>query len=1198
MADDAVEAPSPAPGIKKCVIHFPTVNNVVLKEFSAITWSKALAAAEILKYTEGEKCKIATGFLVDVATTTASDNVDLNDNVNVLTATPPVHARFHRNCYQKFTDKRRLVQAQRKRHKTEFEDPSDIPPQPKKPCRSLRSRRSSASFRRSQHVLPSECIICQKVIKDLYNHGKRTKENLTSCQFVDGGKLLQQAINEQNTRILGLIQKQDCVAIEVKYHATCFRNFTRPLTRTESLQPDRLYSLSFSKFCKEVIEVKLIADKKVLELIALKRTFVKTVRDVEGKDIASYKSYNLKRRLQNLYPSLRFVQPKNRNESEIVFVNDLSTESLFSDDRACIDEPSDRFDTDTDSEEDSYFLPTARDSEPYLRERYTSAIVLKKEIEDIPKETMPWPPNSFHLNQDKAESIVPVKLYNFLAWMTGLSEEPTDDKFVHVSEDKHRRILSISQDVIYLASKGRKPMPKHTSLAMAVRHLTGSAQLIGLLNGFGHATSHTSALEHDTALAKQEIRTGGSKLPSCLQESVFTTLVWDNNDFGEETLSGRGTTHNTNGIAIQHRPAASSRPMDSTNDRQETVKKTRERTLQAPEERLIPFFGKKKASPSSLGSKTKLEKTQHAAPVIRARKSDAGYFITKSSASDDGRMLPGWTGFNQMLITLIVPPKATIAYLPVIDASPTETNAVNTILHRSIEIADSLKLGSVVVVVDQAIYAKAQSVRWQTPLFRDRIVLRLGAFHTAMTFLACIGTRFRDAGLEDILIESEVLAAGSVNGVMNGRHYNRSSRCHKLMSEALHQLRWQSFMDSITEDEAKVHRDFIGRLQDSFPSQIYADKLDSDEFNELMKAYTEHVEEKKKTSGTFACNWCSYLDMVDTLLQFTRATRESNWDLHLAAIRAMLPWMFSYNRTNYSRYLPIYWMEMHELARTHPDILKEFQDGNFAVQRQDAYGFAGVPCDQTIEQTVNRDSKTRGGLKGFTVNKGAVCRWTVGHHERAAIMRQCEEMAGKGQRAALRKDLTEGRMKRDQEDVQRIMETVTSLANPFEDVTCTSSEIVHLASGVVASSDVSTDLMVAEAKGDAAFTSYCQERLQDNDKSIQDTLPKSKLKTFSNLAKSSISRVNGTEVLLKSDRDLFARLVIIGKTRQVDLRNMMTYSLGPLPLALAKNDGCLVKTNKARLRSSHPRRFVSSIRRNFVWDRKTMPSSKGRHLDR
>ncbi|KAG1686078.1 Protein phosphatase 1H [Nymphon striatum] len=64
------------------------------------TWSKALASAEIMKNSDGEKCKIAT---------------DLLANANVLIATPPSHARFHRQCCQKFTDKRKLEQAQRKR---------------------------------------------------------------------------------------------------------------------------------------------------------------------------------------------------------------------------------------------------------------------------------------------------------------------------------------------------------------------------------------------------------------------------------------------------------------------------------------------------------------------------------------------------------------------------------------------------------------------------------------------------------------------------------------------------------------------------------------------------------------------------------------------------------------------------------------------------------------------------------------------------------------------------------------------------------------------------------------------------------------------------------------------------------------------------------------------------------------------------
>lgn len=140
-----------------------------------------------------------------------------------------------------------------------------------------------------------------------------------------------------------------------------------------------------------------------------------------------------------------------------------------------------------------------------MTEMYNSAIYLKKEIEDIPTQTMPWPPDSTHLTLDTAEKIVPAKLYNFLSWMVGFNEDPEDDMFVTLPEEQHRRILSLSQDIIYLASKGRKAMPKQTSLAMAVRHITGSAQLIGLLNGCGNATSHTMVLEHDTALAKKEI---------------------------------------------------------------------------------------------------------------------------------------------------------------------------------------------------------------------------------------------------------------------------------------------------------------------------------------------------------------------------------------------------------------------------------------------------------------------------------------------------------------------------------------------------------------------------------------------------------------------------------------------------------------------------------------------------------------------
>ena len=47
-----------------------------------------------------------------------------------------------------------------------------------------------------------------------------------------------------------------------------------------------------------------------------------------------------------------------------------------------------------------------------------------------------------------------------------------------------------------------------------------------------------------------------------------------------------------------------------------------------------------------------------------------------------------------------------------------------------------------------------------------------------------------------------------------------------------------------------------------------------------------------------------------------------------------------------------------------------------------------------MEQTYNRDSKVKGGLTSFTLNRGAVHCWIMSQAERSAISRQCQIMAG------------------------------------------------------------------------------------------------------------------------------------------------------------------------------------------------------------
>lgn len=151
---------------------------------------------------------------------------------------------------------------------------------------------------------------------------------------------------------------------------------------------------------------------------------------------------------------------------------------------------------------------------------------------------------------ENVKKIVPCELFNFLAWICGFSSEPTLMHHVNIDSKKSAKLMSITQDLINLASGGRNPSPKSIALAMALRQMTGSASVISLLSGLGHCMSHSYVLSHETALAQLNI-SNDSTVPPGFANNIPTTLAWDNDDFLEETRSGKGTTHITGGIIIQ-----------------------------------------------------------------------------------------------------------------------------------------------------------------------------------------------------------------------------------------------------------------------------------------------------------------------------------------------------------------------------------------------------------------------------------------------------------------------------------------------------------------------------------------------------------------------------------------------------------------------------------------------------------------------
>ena len=756
--------------------------------------------------------------------------------------------------------------------------------------------------------------------------------------------------------------------------------------------------------------------------------FLQILKD-GGIESPNYKSSYLQNRLKKRFGDKICIWRSNKNSSYIIYCDSVPKGQVI--EAAIASSSSENPYTITDPVQDSYIDDIAVHI-------YYAAKAIRGSLLEV-SSTLKWPPTGDCISEDNIT--IPDMLYNWFAWvLTEDSSTPTISlKRESTSEMIHRRITSFAQDLIYSVSRGRIKTPKHVGLSVLIKSVTGSAEIVKVLNKFGHCISYDQLEEVETAIASQVVTAAENAevfIPSNIKSGIFSTFCWDNNDLSEETLNGIGTTHCTNGIILQKES-----DWCQNLPQVQFSKVERKRSLAINSiPQLDIFHGGKRVGPNE---DIQLQNVSDFENLSKAAKLKDFCFILYRMAFENDIFSPveqqqtvsAWTSFNTQT-KIPVPRKNVIGYLQVIDSSPTELSTVNTALKRSIAIADKLYQHDVVIVFDQAIYAKALEIVWQKPQEYSRVVLRMGAFHTACSFLAVIGKRFGDAGLCDLLVESGVLGTGSLSGVIEGRHYNRAIRLHKLVFEGLQRMRWDAFGRWLQTNNCDFPNDFelAGVLSQirafrNTPSVENIEQLfQSEKVSEILFVYTKYSQNEEGPMKKF---WNSYIDMVSLLLAFLRATREGNWELHLACIRELLPWYFAYDRQNYARYLPVYWLHMINLPKTHPEAHEYLSNGGFCVQRS-SNKFSQSAVDQTIEQTLNRDTKTKGGIIGFSVNKSAVQRWLLNAHERAAISNACRDLAGMNDMHSTgHKETGKHRMARDESDVKSIVSTLQSWSNPF-----------------------------------------------------------------------------------------------------------------------------------------------------------------------
>ena len=92
------------------------------------------------------------------------------------------------------------------------------------------------------------------------------------------------------------------------------------------------------------------------------------------------------------------------------------------------------------------------------------------------------------------------------------------------------------------------------------------------------------------------------------------------------------------------------------------------------------------------------------------------------------------------------------------------------------------------VTADEGAAEKIYQVVWNNPVDFKSVIIHLGDFHGMVELFAIIGKLVSSSGFEDVLYQADLCTSGGINGVLSGKHYNRSWAVHECLSEALNRL--------------------------------------------------------------------------------------------------------------------------------------------------------------------------------------------------------------------------------------------------------------------------------------------------------------------------------------------------------------------------------------------------------------------------
>ena len=211
-----------------------------------------------------------------------------------------------------------------------------------------------------------------------------------------------------------------------------------------------------------------------------------------------------------------------------------------------------------------------------------------------------------------------------------------------------------------------------------------------------------------------------------------------------------------------------------------------------------------------------------------------------------------------------------------------------------------------------------------------------------------------------------------------------------------------------------------------------------------------------------------------------------------------------------------YCSDMTSLPDEHPKVHKFMRNGGFSIQSSNNNTFGRIPVEQTLQETVNKDTQTRGGTKGFSLKPGDVQRYYLTAEFRTLFLRSLPEMIGYAKGKHSHADLHSSRIAQDEKDVAAMVDLIKNWRDPFAGHV----QLSSISTGAVATTATAEDLATAYKVGEAAYADFKKPRLESQPPMVglNDKLKKQKLKTASALSTTKmVAKGKDTETVLCAD---------------------------------------------------------------------------------